>query len=109
MGNEFRSSVSAFVKKVVTKVKTYFKKAVVVLSSAAIAVGAFFTELGFTISGVAAGSVAAAIQSSIGNVALGSSFAVLTGLGASGVLVGLMTAGVIGLGVYAAVKYLLKW
>jgi hypothetical protein len=46
------------------------------------------TAIGFTpVVGIAAGSIAAGIQSTIGNVAAGSGFAALQSLGASGVLV----------------------
>ncbi|KAG9044793.1 hypothetical protein FS837_007524, partial [Tulasnella sp. UAMH 9824] len=46
--------------------------------------------LGFAPAGVAAGSIAAAIQSSIGNVAAGSAFAVMQSLGAKGILMWLL-------------------
>jgi hypothetical protein len=42
--------------------------------------------LGFGATGVIAGSTAAAIQSSIGNVAVGSTFSVLQSLGATGII-----------------------
>ena len=42
------------------------------------------SALGFTPSGVAAGSLAAAWQASIGNVAAGSTFAMLQSIGAAG-------------------------
>lgn len=45
---------------------------------------------GFTTAGVAAGSMAAAVQSGIGNVVAGSMFAMLQSLGAAG-----MTAGTV--------------
>jgi hypothetical protein len=42
--------------------------------------------LGFGTTGIVGGSIAAGIQSSIGNVAVGSTFSVLQSLGATGVL-----------------------
>lgn len=42
--------------------------------------------LGFTASGVASGSLAAAAQAAIGNVAAGSTFAALQSIGATAVL-----------------------
>ena len=54
------------------------------------------TAAGFTSSGIAAGSIAAGIQSVIGNVAAGSTFATLQSLGATGVIAGLgITGGVV--------------
>ena len=42
--------------------------------------------IGFGAAGIIEGSIAAGIQSAVGNVAAGSAFAALQGLGASGVL-----------------------
>lgn len=55
---------------------------------------------GFGSSGIVAGSAAAAMQSTIGNVAAGSAFATLQSLGASGtfVAVGTLGAGAAGVG-----------
>lgn len=57
--------------------------------------------LGFGVAGVAAGSIAATIHSSIGNVAAGSAFAIMQSLGAKGILMWLFPllggAGVAGL------------
>ena len=49
--------------------------------------------LGFGVGGIAAGSVAAAIQAGIGNVAAGSAFAFFTSLGMTGVLAGTAAVG----------------
>jgi Interferon-induced 6-16 family len=46
------------------------------------------TLAGFTASGIASGSIAASVQSAIGEVAAGSLFAYLQSLGASGVIAG---------------------
>ncbi|KAG8915425.1 hypothetical protein FRC01_003665 [Tulasnella sp. 417] len=51
---------------------------------------AFYPILGFCGAGVLKGSIAAAIQSSIGNVAAGSLFAIMQSLGAKGILVWLL-------------------
>ena len=51
------------------------------------------TAAGFSTSGIAAGSAAAVLQVSIGNVAAGSAFAVAQCLGATGVIA---TLGVVG-------------
>ena len=58
-------------------------------------VGSAFTIAGFGTGGIAAGSVAAGIQSSIGNVAAGSVFAWLQSIGATG---GFFNMAFIGLG-----------
>ena len=50
---------------------------------------------GFTSSGIAAGSAAAAIQSTIGNVAAGSLFATMTSIGMTSVLPLAASAGVL--------------
>ena len=49
--------------------------------------------LGFGVGGIAAGSIAAAIQASIGNVVAGSAFAALTSLGMTGALAGTAAVG----------------
>ena len=59
------------------------------------------SAIGFTSSGVAAGSIAAGVQSSIGSVAAGSLFASLQSAGATAALgtagvAGLATVGVVG-------------
>lgn len=68
--------------------------------------------LGFGAGGIVAGSVAAAIQASIGNVAAGSAFAVLTSLGMTGALAGTAAVGAAlgagGLAVYFKNKVYLK-
>ncbi len=51
------------------------------------------TAAGFTSSGIAAGSIAAGVQSVIGNVVAGSTFATLQSLGATGVIAGIGVAG----------------
>ena len=62
------------------------------------------TAAGFTSTGIAAGSIAAAIQSAIGNVAAGSTFATLQSLGAKSVIANLGIAGgavfLLGYGLY---------
>lgn len=67
--------------------------------------------VGFTSSGVAANSIAAIIQSCIGNVVRGSLFAVLTSMGATGALLGLPLTIVGGLTgtVLGTIKYLIWW
>jgi hypothetical protein len=59
------------------------------------------TVAGFTSSGIAAGSVAAGMQATIGNVVGGSAFAAAQSLGATGVFATLGAASGIGLGVCA--------
>ena len=49
--------------------------------------------LGFGVSGIVGGSIAAAMQSAIGNVAAGSAFAIAQSLGAQGVFVAASCAG----------------
>ena len=58
---------------------------VVGIGAATIGVPVALTVAGFGATGVAAGSVAAAVQSSIGSVAAGSTFAVLQSAGAAGI------------------------
>lgn len=57
------------------------------------------TGLGFTGSGIAAGSIAAGIQAGIGNIAAGSTFAVVQSLGATGAVAALGVAGGVGLAI----------
>ena len=57
--------------------------------------GGIMTSLGFTSSGIAAGSIAAGIQSQLGSVAAGSAFSVAQSLGAKGVLVTMTSASVV--------------
>lgn len=52
---------------------------------------------GFTQSGIAAGSLAAAAQSAIGNVSTGSLFARLQSLGATGGIIGMLFTGALGM------------
>jgi hypothetical protein len=52
---------------------------------------------GFTQSGIAAGSLAAAAQSAIGNVSTGSLFARLQSLGATGGIIGMLFTGAFGM------------
>ncbi len=69
---------------------------IIVLKEAATTVaaaGAAMSAVGFTSSGIAAGSLAAGIQSAIGNVAAGSLFAMSQSFGAVGGPVGMMVAG----------------
>jgi hypothetical protein len=61
------------------------------------ATSAIATGLGFTSSGIAAGSAAAGIQAGIGNVVAGSAFATAQSLGATGVFAALGVLGPIGL------------
>ena len=63
------------------------------LATATATTGAAATAAGFTSSGIAAGSVAAGMQAAIGNVAAGSSFALMQSIGAVGGFVGMMVAG----------------
>ena len=67
------------------------------LSGILIGTGAILTVptlLGFGGAGIVAGSVAAATQAAIGNVAAGSLFATMTSLGMTGVLSTLSSTGV---------------
>jgi hypothetical protein len=61
----------------------------------AAAAGGAVTALGFTGSGVAAGSVAAGIQAGLGNVATGSLFAVAQSAAATGVITAVGVVGVV--------------
>ena len=63
------------------------QKAALAVGGAALTVASAPILVGFSSSGIAAGSVAAAIQSSIGNVAAGSAFATFQSMGATGVFV----------------------
>ena len=64
------------------------------------------TFVGFGPSGIVAGSTAAAIQSSMGNVAVGSTFAALQSMGTSGLLVKTaVLGGATSVGVYAQYIY----
>jgi hypothetical protein len=63
------------------------------------------TYAGFTKTGIAAASTAAGIQSSIGNVVAGSTFAVLQSAGATGLIAGLGVTGGIGLAATAVIYY----
>lgn len=68
--------------------------------------GAALSAVGFTTGGVAAGSIAATMQASIGAVSAGSAFATAQSLGATGAFfgpVGLIAFGAVGLGVGAGV------
>lgn len=70
----------------------------VVIGTAVAVVSLCLTAVGFAPAGIAAGSLAASIQSTIGTVAAGSMFATLQSLGASGALA---IAGTVGAGVAA--------
>ena len=84
--------------------KNTIKGAVVGAAVAVVAAGGVYAA-GFTTSGVAAGSIAAGLQSSIGLVQAGSAFAGMQSIGATGALltVGLPVA--IGVGATAGVIY----
>ena len=70
------------------------------ITGAAVSVGSLaLTSVGFTPWGIAAGSSAASVQSTFGNVVAGSAFAGLQSLGATGALV---SSGAIGAGVAIA-------
>lgn len=66
-------------------------------SAAAAATGAGMTSAGFGTAGIVSGSIAAAVQSAIGNVSAGSLFSALQSFGALGGFVGLMLTGLLGL------------
>jgi len=89
-------------------------KVIIVVTTAAgvvVTTAAILTLYGFTASGIAYGSMAAGLQSMIGNVVLGSPFSVLQSLGATGVISSLaIVAGVILVGgcVYLLYKYMKK-
>lgn len=70
--------------------------------AAPVAVPAALGILGFSATGVVAGTTAAAIQASIGNVAAGSLFAAAQSVAAAGI--SWTTAAVVGAGTGAAVK-----
>lgn len=79
------------------------------VSGAAATTGGIMTYLGFTSTGIAASSTAAAIQGGIGNVIGGSAFAVLQSLGAKGIFAIMGFAGGVGLGIgalYGAYKFI---
>jgi hypothetical protein len=59
----------------------------------AAATGGILTGMGFTTSGIAAGSTAAGMQAGIGNVVAGSIFSGLQSLGATGVIAGVGIGG----------------
>jgi hypothetical protein len=65
--------------------------AIIPLAVAGVGLGA--TVAGFGAAGIAVGSIAAGIQSSIGNVAAGSLFATMQSLGATGTTFSAMTTG----------------
>lgn len=69
------------------------------------------TGLGFTPSGIAAGSIAAGLQAGVGNIAAGSFFALAQSLGAKCVIAatgGFGVAILAGVGIYYGVKKLMK-
>ena len=74
-------------------------KAVIATSSVSglmTAVSGVVTGLGFTSSGIAAGSAAAGMQAGIGNVVAGSVFATIQSLAASGIIVTVgLTGGIV--------------
>lgn len=76
-----------------------------IVGGATACTSAALSAIGFTSGGVAAGSAAAGIQAGIGNVVVGSAFAGLQSLGATGVLltVGLPVA--IGVGFVGGIGY----
>ncbi len=63
-----------------------------VLAAVLVAGAAALPAAGFTAAGVAHGSLAAAIQAGIGNVAKGSAFAAFQAIGTKGVLIKCMAA-----------------
>lgn len=76
-------------------------------SGALAATGWVSTLIGFTSSGIGAGTMAAGMQAGVGNVVAGSAFAGMQSLGATGVFFGLGAVGGVGLvagGVYGGVK-----
>ena len=64
--------------------------------------GVSATLVGFGAAGIAAGSIAAAIQSSIGNVVAGSLFATMQSLGATGTFTAMTTGGLVTAGASGA-------
>jgi len=64
--------------------------------------GPVLSAVGFTQAGVAAGSIAAGVQSAIGSVSAGSAFAVLQSIGAAGL--GMVGAVAVPVAVPAAVR-----
>ena len=76
-----------------------YQKALIGGGAALLAVSAAPIALGFGTAGVGAGTVAAGVQSSIGAVSAGSTFATLTSLGMQGVYV---NGAIAGAGVMAA-------
>lgn len=64
--------------------------------------GVSATLVGFGAAGIVGGSIAAAIQSSIGNVAAGGVFATMQGLGASGAFSAMTTGGLVTAGASGA-------
>ena len=59
----------------------------VVCTSIALSASSVLSAVGFKASGVAAGSIAAGVQASIGSVKAGSAFAAAQSLGATGALI----------------------
>lgn len=66
-----------------------------IISVAAAGIGATATLAGFTAQGIAAGSFAAAVQSTIGSVSAGSGFAAMQSFGALGGFFGMMLSGMV--------------
>lgn len=63
--------------------------------------------VGFTSSGVAAGSLAAGLQASVGNVAAGSLFAGMQTIGATGAIIGALPAVAITTGIATGIYLIL--
>ena len=75
-----------------------------IVGTAAVVISVLPIIAGFGTAGVAAGSIAAGVQSGIGNVAAGSAFSTLTSLGMKGALVKGACAGTTSLAAGAAIK-----
>lgn len=75
-----------------------FTKTMRFTSGLSVGIGTSMSAFGFTSSGIGAGTLAAGVQSGIGNVAAGSAFATLQSFGALGGFVGMAAVGVVGLG-----------
>ena len=77
-------------------------------AGACVAGQAIVAGVGFTSQGVLAGSIAAGVQSGIGNVVVGSAFAGLQAIGATGAIISMAPVAIVGGGALGLI-YVYSW